>query len=612
LLQTARPTNEFSGRVQGTFGNYRDMEVDGFVNVPLIRDVLLLRVAFEKQVRDGYSHILAEPGHPNGIYADNRNQYAVRTSLSFRPNDRIQNDTIASWAEYHQYGAAEGANNIPGSAAGAIYPTLAALQAQQQALGTRTFLPTSIDDISNGSLLSASNTTRIRLNDQLTFRNILGVESLYQEIQIDQDGTILPLFDFPAPPPPATRVPPFIGPQQFTEEAQLLGKGFGGRLDWILGGFFLSDPKWGHGGRNFVAIVFGGPTTQSINSFGEWSRAAFAQATYNLTPKVKLTGGLRNTRDTVRSTSLGGLPTSVCAGPNPVDCGPSTETRFEAKSSALTWTLGLDYQATPDTLLYLASRRGYKEGGFNPPQFGFILPDYTPEYVTDLELGIKSDWKIAGVPLRTNADVWYQNYTNIQLGANVPEPITPQNPGGYIFYTINAGKARFYGAEFETQAILTRNLQVGVNFDFMRRDYTEFNTGVPINTIFTLNSQTTLGSPKEKYGVNARYRLPLAENIGGVSVKAMWTWQSYMGDTQVPMGWGGAPAYGLLNMVADWKGMFGSSLDLSVFGSNLLDKGYLLDPTPYWQPGFFGGVGIYGEPRMYGVRLQYRFGGGVK
>jgi iron complex outermembrane receptor protein len=64
LLQTARPTNEFGGHIQATYGNYNDREFDGAVNLPLVSDVLLARIAVNGQLRDGYTHILSMPGHP--------------------------------------------------------------------------------------------------------------------------------------------------------------------------------------------------------------------------------------------------------------------------------------------------------------------------------------------------------------------------------------------------------------------------------------------------------------------------------------------------------------------------------------------------------------------
>jgi len=66
----------------------------------------------------------------------------------------------------------------------------------------------------------------------------------------------------------------------------------------------------------------------------------------------------------------------------------------------------------------------------------------------------------------------------------------------------------------------------------------------------------------------------------------------------------------LLNMSAEWRGIEGSPVDVSLFVSNALNKDYVQSPVPNFMPfGFgYGGDLTYGEPRMYGIRLRYRFG----
>ena len=57
LLQTARPTNDFGGRIQATYGNYNDRELDGAINIPLVDQTLLTRTAFTGQLRDGFTYV---------------------------------------------------------------------------------------------------------------------------------------------------------------------------------------------------------------------------------------------------------------------------------------------------------------------------------------------------------------------------------------------------------------------------------------------------------------------------------------------------------------------------------------------------------------------------
>ena len=67
-------------------------------------------------------------------------------------------------------------------------------------------------------------------------------------------------------------------------------------------------------------------------------------------------------------------------------------------------------------------------------------------------------------------------------------------------------------------------------------------------------------------------------------------------------------ARGLLNLNLDWGGIYGKSVDLSLFVSNATNKVYTTAGL-----GLYASLGyvdrMFGEPRMYGARLRYRFGG---
>src|SRR3546814_17308276 len=86
--------------------------------------------------------------------------------------------------------------------------------------------------------------------------------------------------------------------------------------------------------------------------------------------------------------------------------------RPESKSSALTWNLGVNYQATPDMFLYATLRRGYRAGGVNTPIFSTTAPNslapfqsYAPEKVTDAEIGMTANGQRGDVRGTTNVDV---------------------------------------------------------------------------------------------------------------------------------------------------------------------------------------------------------------
>jgi iron complex outermembrane receptor protein len=602
LLQTARPTNQFDGHIQLSYGNYNDREVDAAINIPIVGDVLLARIAINGQWRDGYTHLLSEPAHPDGTDANNRDTQSVRGTLTFRPTDGIQNDTILTYSQFDDRALAGilvqvspnglATQGIPGVFPG--FPGLPGLLVQQQALGIGTALPIDINDISKGHTLMVNNNTRIDLADNLRLRNIFSYGEVNQIWASAGSGTVGEVFDNPSTPRDTTV-------HQYTEELQLAGKSFNSALDWVVGAFYLDQPLPDNPVL-FNVKLFGGTPLAMLTQDGQNSKAAYAQGTYDLSAVInglKFTGGVRYTKDQKTEIVRGGL-FAVCDGPTPTGCGIDTETLGNANSHALTYTVGLQYEVVQNTNLYLTDSRGYREGSFNPNSLftGNPQPPYGPEYVDNYELGVKSDWKIANIPVRTNANIWYQNYTDLQL----QEVIDNSS------FITNGARARLWGAELQVLANLTDDLQLGVNYDHLNFQYTNFDPGVYAKGIVPgLLAATTSNRPPNKYDVNVRYHLPLSTNVGNIAVRANWNWQAANGDTSIPLGV--IPSFGLLNMNAEWNGIFGSPIDVSLFASNVLNKTYVIQPAynfQYLSQGFE--TEAFGEPRMYGIRVNYRFG----
>lgn len=593
LLQTARPTNDFGGHVQVTYGNYNDREIDSAVNLPIVSDVLLARVAFNGQLRDGYTHVISMPGYPNGLDLNNRDAYSVRGTVTFKPEDAIQNDLIVTYQKYNSHGSADFLTAVdPSGGAAATFPNLVSLLAQQQALGARTLLPlASNENGTGGKFLALENISRFDLGDQVTFRNLIGLHKASFDYRTDTTGTPVAIFDVVVDKPDV---------DQFSEEAQFLGKGFGGRLDWQAGVFYLDQRA--PFARLAVDVLDTAPSddfhpVDQIRRLTVISKAVYTQGTYDLSDLIaglKFTAGVRYTSDDRVDGNLGVDPTNstptFCGSP-PVNC--SFLTQHSAHSTAPTWAATLDYQAARDTLLYFTSRTGYRAGGSTTANNGVNFP-FGPEYVTDFELGIKSDWAVGEVPVRTNADVYYQNYDKIQVNQLLPYPGQVEG----VNVTENAATARVWGAEIEALARVTQNLELGANYDHLSFQYTSFLTGVASAALIASEGANRVPN---KYGVNARYHLPIDQKIGDLSLRAYWNWQAaggdFLGTTQIP-------AFSVLNLSADWDGIGGEPLDAALFATNALDKTY--------QTGGIAFLGFvertYAPPRMYGIRFNYRFG----
>nr|WP_253951198.1 TonB-dependent receptor [Novosphingobium sp. SG751A] len=189
------------------------------------------------------------------------------------------------------------------------------------------------------------------------------------------------------------------------------------------------------------------------------SKAVFGQASYAVTPKIKATVGGRYSWDSVTRTGSNDLRCDIavipsflygalgCAGTPPVQNTPANGRQTASK---FTYRLGLDWDVTPQNMLYAKFDTGYKPGGFstdptNPNnQFG-------PETVQSFEFGSKN--RFFDGRLTFNADVFYQVLDGFQ--ATLPRSLGAG--------TINAGKTNTYGAEIFARAALTSSTRIDIS-----------------------------------------------------------------------------------------------------------------------------------------------------
>jgi iron complex outermembrane receptor protein len=385
------------------------------------------------------------------------------------------------------------------------------------------------------------------------------------------------------------------------------------------------------------------------------SKALFAQATLDLgalTPaldRLRLTGGYRYTWDKIDGYSVNYSPAIYSgSGADNVSCSfngasvarsnagnlfnaptnPGCRYEGHLKSSAPNWTVGLDYRPINKLLVYAKVSRGYKAGGFNAFAVNQVFAQFGPETVTDYEAGFKSDFKVAGRAVRLNVNGFNMDYDKIQRGLADFNPIT--NKSGAA--TLNNASARIRGVEIEAVFKPFDALEIGGNYSYIDAKYKSFkyNAPQPVSDCNSLNGsqgQKTLTpdltcipmqylSPNI-FSVYGRLQIPTAASVGQISLFVNYAWtdarhQSGPALEKYPDGSTWEPgsdlaAYGLLNVSLDWKNALGQNLDVSLFGTNLTNKVYAISNS-----GVYNQVGsqaqIFGEPRMYGMRLRYNFG----
>ncbi len=654
LLTPNKPTDKFEGYVQGAYGNYNMKELEGVINIP-ISERLKIRIVGSGRDRDGFTEDVN--WHKD---RDNQHWRMARVGIQWDPTDSISNYTMA----YYGYSKTHGSGTIAKSfntnyltalnAYGYTFDAnyLNSLIAKQNDLGIRKTAH-GIDDFAKIVTWGVSNTTDIQLAEGLKLRNIASYAYLKSFYASDSDATIAPVYDTGETVESRTSPRDFF--RVYTEELQLQGEALDKKLTYTLGGFYFKQ-KPGGDMINYATTVCSAPTSGTgcriglgkIQSWSE-SKALYAQATLDfgaLTPaldRLRLTAGYRYTWDKVGGSNISYsyAPTAGYIGPAPgtlVSCSWKTQTTTNPdqdcffgssrKDSAGTWMIGLDYRPVDNLMLYAKVSRGYKAGGFNAYAVYSDTQTFGPEFVTDYEAGFKSDFKVGSVPVRLNVNGFYLDYSKIQRAAGDRNMTT----GGNGAITLSTASAIIKGIEVEAMIKPVSILELGANYSHLSSHYKSFkyysNSGV-----YDCTSQTPADL---RYGnvdmscrplqylspnilsVYGRLQIPTSEKTGNISLYVSYSWTDAQdtaplyvekfpnGATMEP----GVhlPAFGLLNASVDWRNVMGSNFDISVFGTNLTNKEYAITNTGVYQT--IGAQSqMYGEPRMYGVRVRYAFGG---
>ncbi|HEY6870205.1 MAG TPA: TonB-dependent receptor, partial [Novosphingobium sp.] len=467
LFTSARPTDRLEGQVKVGYGNNQAWEGLAVLNVPL-SDSLRVRGAVTYNKNNGFGTYYAGPAA--GQHTSDRDEIAARLSIAFEPTPWLKTLTIGAYAKHidhgtpfvllgtpRPFGAADFVFNNPLNLPN-LFPqgTLAAAQAAQRQHSPYDGATGLINPGNRYEVYSVTNTTTIELSDTLTFKNIFGYRKLKYSERNDYDGTVLPIIDAIN----GTHA------ENFTEEAQFQGKAFDNKLDYIAGIYFLHQSGDDGSGPNngglgipgqMATLQFAQAPAYQVGALRNISFSGFGQVNYKLTDTLKATAGIRYTMDR-RSIDVGSGALdaagnlTVCnftdslGNPLPATFAACRQTNQRTFTSP-SWQLGLDWKVDPATLVYITSRHSFRSGGFNlrGASNSAIAAYFSPESVTDIELGLKRDWELgADLRLRTNLAGYYQWYKNIQRNISV------RNASGQIGnQTVNAAKAHIYGLEAE-------------------------------------------------------------------------------------------------------------------------------------------------------------------
>jgi iron complex outermembrane receptor protein len=590
LFVPQRPTNELEGFAQARYGSYNLTDAIAVLNVP-VSDKLQIRLGGQFTNRDGIVKNLS--GNDLGKQAHQN----LRLSLLYSPLPWLTDYAVASVAYRHDTPIAQVSgisgdplHSIPSFVYGAAYYN--DLLAQQER-GIRR-VDTPVQAAQYNTLYHIANILTADLAP-VTVKYIAGYQGSRNHQLISDLSIPLPVI---------------VGQNdssiaQVTQEGQILGNVFDSRLDWVAGVYY-SD-MWTNGRNSYllfapVGTPFDNQDTQQSGGYSETrSVAGYGQTTLALTAALKLTTGLRYTRDRLETSQLGYLAGQICYLPSPPADPSICRQKIATASHALTYNVSLDYQLSSALLLYATTRKGYNAGGFNPGFPATVPAVVQPETIKDYEVGLKSDGHLGYMPFRINLSGYLSHYDNIQRSVGVIYPINGVNT--VITAFLNAATATIYGAQIEMLAQPLPDLTVQASYGYLHSKYDSFETFLGSAT-----GNQFAQAPRTTAHLSTTYRHAL--HTGELVANASFSYISAVNFNDINLGAPGdrGPAHGLLDLRLGWENIGNEHVDVSVYGKNVTNRIYELNASD--DTAQFGFVSRqYGDPRTVGVEARYSFGG---
>mgnify|MGYP003624616359 FL=1 len=527
VIPTKPQLGEFSGNVSAGYGNYDAFNIEGAINVP-IADSGALRVAATVNQHDGYNSDGTFDAKDFAIrgqfYAEPSDYFNFRMSMDYSTQKGVgagtniqgvyniippvpalrANQPVNGW----RFDAAPAAVSDPYS--GLHTPAADAY--------TATIAGAPLHSPYNGDYVYPfRNDKYFGVNVEMNF-DLGGVDlaiiPAYRHSKLDNQ--------FNGPPFKAAINQDTA--EQFSVEARLSGST--GPLDWILGGYYFDETVEGMnsfnqfatlGANSYIsksesAAVFARATynvTDSLRIVGgirytdesrDFEADAVAVAGVCLeepvgrapfcpqVPTIPVGLTLQDSLSQFDPALFPARPISTYNpnGPNGVGQvfpygpfnvggdfppGPGalliiTPNRIEKSGGdgEFTFRAAVEYDITPDNLLYASFENGFRAGGFNASRGN---EEYAPEFIDAFTIGSKN--RFFDNRLELNVELFYWKYEGQQLAA-----LGVDIDGNNSFYTRNVGESSIKGADIDFQFLATETTKIRGGVQYLDATYDSY------------------------------------------------------------------------------------------------------------------------------------------
>ncbi|WHO39722.1 TonB-dependent receptor [Sphingobium sp. AP49] len=526
-FDTIRPSMDWQGRAQASYGSYNTVTFDGGIGGPIVADKLAFRVSALYQHRDDWVDNAYAGPSADGTVAPKKdamggyNEKDIRVQLLMTPTENLSMLTSVHARDYdgtstlfHRAGLVKGSNSVADEPRGTVrydeamnnpqaYKTYGASENISYDFGPVTL--TSITAYETTSGYSRGDTDGGAAADY----PVGGVANGYGESQ----GQVRDL-------------------DQLTQEVRLASNG-NGAFKWQVGGMYFDSRDT----TDFYQRAYF--LTTAANNPNNWVRlrnkneswAIFGQASYELAPGFTLTAGGRYTKDT-KETRL--VKTADTAAGVVTYRGRRYVKMSDEKPS---WDVSALYEINPEVSVYARVATGFR-GPTIQGRSAVFNSDFTTadsETILSGEAGIKTS--LFDNKLRFNMSGFAYRVKDIQLNGN------DVNGNGVLF---NADKAQAYGMEADLEARPFENLTLSAGLSLLHSEIKDKNVyaqvcilnGVVVctvndptikvgaNTFAQIDGNPLPNAPKYTANIAARYDVPLG-NGGKIFASTDWNIQGY-------------------------------------------------------------------------------------
>lgn len=602
LVTLQRPTPVFGGFAEVSYGSWNRFMGRASVDLP-INDQIRTSTSVFGITDDGWVENLTTHETMNKTH-----NFGVREAVLLKPAnmsnvewylsaDYADNDQ-ANILNYPGPGGANGTNRVTytgfSQSPGALTPFLTGAKAN---LGQGV-------EVKTGGIVS---NLKVGL-DAGTLNVISGYRFLNQATAIDfPDADLGPAVPFDQTSYGQFNLTQELRNFQFSQEFKFTGEI--GRLNYTAGLFYFYETNR----NNFAALLNLGPlfklTNLPVVLADEFtknqtiSQAGYIQGDYRFTDQLTLTLGGRFTHEIK---TLQAKPFSTkAAGFTDADIrAAGYDTHLD--TDQFTPRIALQYQWTPQVMLFASATHGFQGGGWNGLAFNAqTFNNFGPETVWSYEGGFRSE--TPDRRLRLNGTFFYTDVSGYQLLSDLSAS------AGFV--TNNAADLRTYGAEFDAAWRPVEHLTVTANLGLINAEYTNPSTQIRAQQMACAASpvagNTNCGNgivnpvgrlaqptytPKVSAATTASYDLDLGGFTLTPTVGVQYYTRQTVSTAGLPQGYD--PARALLDLGVTLRPAHGAwSITAECKNCTMEDYGIT----------YLFGYRYYNIPGQWDVRLSYKF-----